>query len=543
MEPTRSHSIGLSSLNNSLPGCYPGSPSSASFLSGQRVASTISSLVSLPCRLHRVISAPISYHIPPVALTVGSPTLAAFSLALTALNTRWANERFSGIKYPNHKHALKALIYFQQIPLRVTTRDGLLASLVVLHENDDWWECLVERLEQTYTWTIAAATSIAWVIIAFVFTIVDSLMDLGKDINANGQGVGTLWLWLVPIVVGWLWVPVSSHDKLKAAIERANDIAFVAAPDTPSHANDPSKVDTPRHAFIVSHMQAVRIYKKKKVFTQDAARVAPVFNYARIWDWYSAVETVAQAFENADRKARRRVPVDPRREWVYTEGKRLHNHCDNRTGTIQQVQAYCGLTVQGNEEPVQPLPSGVWKRIFVASAFALGLQWATTGSAAITVISTPTTGLGCRSGSYILYGLISTMIWSALLLSSFLAHCAKMRHAHGDVPRFGFNSANVARGLASFLRRLSTFAAVGNTLCIILACVFQFSDFYSTCYCNSSVLGRGAQYAFNVIAPGYDYDHMKAAWIGGIALAGGYVLVFLFALHLMLESSSNTINS
>jgi hypothetical protein len=181
--------------------------------------------------------------------------------------------------------------------------------------------------------------------------------------------------------------------------------------------------------------------------------------------------------------------------------------------------------------------------VFVASVFALGLQWATTGSAAITVISTPTTGLGCRSGSYILYGVVSTMIWSTLLLSSYLAHCAKVRHARGDMPPFGFNSAALARGLATFLRRLSTFAAVCNTLCIILACVFQFSDFYSTCYCNSSVLGRGAQYAFNIIAPGYDYNHMKAAWIGGVALAGGYVVVFLFAIHLMLEPSNNTINN
>src|SRR5258708_7170150 len=43
---------------------------------------------------------------PPVALTVGSPTLATFSLTLTAINTRWANNRFSGIEYPNHKRAL-----------------------------------------------------------------------------------------------------------------------------------------------------------------------------------------------------------------------------------------------------------------------------------------------------------------------------------------------------------------------------------------------------------------------------------------------------
>jgi len=176
------------------------------------------------------ISYQISYRHAPVVLTVGSPTLAAFSLALTAVKIRWANDRFSFVKYPNRKDAARALIHLQQVPLRLTTRDGLLASLIVLPENDDWWECLVDRLEQTHTWTVAVAASIAWVIIAFIFTVVDSFLSLGEDINSNGQGAGSLWLWLIPIVVGWLWIPVCSHDKLKAAIDKANDLAFVAAP-------------------------------------------------------------------------------------------------------------------------------------------------------------------------------------------------------------------------------------------------------------------------------------------------------------------------
>ena len=483
----------------------------------------------------------LSSHRAPVALTVGSPALAAFSLALTALNTRWANDRFSVIHYPNHKKAVKALIHLQQVPLRLTTRDGLLASLIVLPENNDWWEYLVDRLERTHTWTIAAATSIAWVIIAFVFTLIDSFKNLGNNINSNGQGVGSLWLWLVPIVVGWLWIPVCSYDTLKATIEKANEIAFVAAPDSLPRINEPPDADAPRRASTVSHRQAIRIYKKKKVFTQDAVRAAPVFNYARIWAWSSAVETVAQAFEHADRKARRLKTVNPRKEWVYPEETGPTNHRANRIGTISQVQAYCGFRAGEGGEPIQPVPSGVWKRIFVASAFALGLQWATTGSAALIVIFTPTTGLGCRSGAYILYGIVSTMIWASSLLSSYLAHRAKLLHDRGNAPHSGFNSANFTKGLATFFRRLSMFAAFCNTIAIILACVFQFSNVFSTCYCNSSVLGRGDQ-TYNIITK-YDYGPMKGAWIGGVVLAGGSVALFLFFLHLVLELSHVTINN
>jgi hypothetical protein len=475
----------------------------------------------------------------PVALTVGSPALAAFSLALTAVNTRWANDRFSTINYPNHKNAVKTLIYLQQVPIRLTIRGGYLASLIVLHENDGWWNHLVERLEQTHTWTIAAATSIAWVIIAFVFTIVDSFMNLGSNINSNGQGVGSLWVWLVPVVIGWLWIPVCSYNKLKAAIDKANYFAFVATPKI----DGLDDTGAPRLARHVLDMQAVSIYEKHEVFTQDAARAAPVFNYARIWEWSSVVETIAQAFEHADRKARRLEPVNTEETWVYPrEEEGLEIRRENRIGTIGQVQAYCGFGV-GGREPAQPVPSGVWRRIFVASVFALGLQWATTGSAALIVIFTPTSGLGCRSASYILYGTISTMIWAVSLLSSCLAHYSKVLHDRNNAPRARFNSASLAKGLATLLRRLSTFAAFCNMVAIILACVFQFSNFYSTCYCNSSVFGRGAQNAYNIIGIEYDHGPMKGAWIGGVVLAGGSVAFILFFLHLVLELPHGTINN
>ena len=140
---TGSHSIGLPSPNSSLLGFYRGLLSSANFRLGRRAASTISYLVSSPpVRIGSLYRFP--YRHPPVALAVGSPTLAAFSLALTAVNTRWAYDRLSAIKHHNHKNAARALIYLQQVPLRITTRDGLLASPILLPENDGWWVTLAQ---------------------------------------------------------------------------------------------------------------------------------------------------------------------------------------------------------------------------------------------------------------------------------------------------------------------------------------------------------------------------------------------------------------
>ena len=384
----------------------------------------------------------------------------------------------------------------------------------------------------------------AWVIIAFILAIIDSLINV-ENLHSSGKGIGSLWLWLIPVVVGWLWIPFSSYEKLRTAIDRANDLAILAASDglpqpdigvrgSPNTGGSRSSRQQSR-AYDVSRAQAVRMSERREIFTRDVARTSPVFNYARTWEWWCIVEMVAQAFEHADRNAESHTPVDLGRGWVQPEDRRTAIHRDNRTGTIEQVQAYCGFTAQGEEEPGRPLPPGAWGRIFVASVSALGLQWGTTGSAIMIAVFTPTTGLGCRSGSYIIYGTVSTMVWFTLVLSSYLAHRAKARHRYGH-RRSGLDSITVAQGLATFLRRLSIFVASCNTLWIFHVCIFEFTNFYSTCYCNSSVLGRGVQHGYNlIITAGYDYGDTRAVWAGGFVFAGGCAALYLLFLTLMFE--------
>ena len=384
----------------------------------------------------------------------------------------------------------------------------------------------------------------AWVIIAFILATIDSLTNV-ESLHSSGKAIGSLWLWLIPVVVGWLWIPFSSYEKLRTAIDRANDLAILAASDGPLKPDigveDSPSIDGSRkyhpqsRAYDLSRIQAFRMSDKREVLDGDVARTSPMFNYARTWEWWCIVEMVAQAFEHADRNAESHTPVDLGRGWVQPKDRRTAIHRDNRTGTIEQVQAYCGFTAQGKEGPERPLPSGAWERIFVASVFALGLQWGTTGSGIVIAVFTPTTGLGCRSGSYILYGTISTIIWLTLVLSSYLAHCAKAWRRY-SYRRSGFDSVTVTRGLATFLRRLSILAASCNSIWIIIVCIFEFSNVYSTCYCNSSVLGRGVQHAYNlIITTGHDYGHTRAAWAGGFLFAGGCAALYLLFLSLMVE--------
>lgn len=102
-----------------------------------------------------------------VFLTLGSPALAAYSLILCVLNWSWVPRAFEGINYPNVKYAWRVLGSLQHSPLHIDQAHGLLAGLVVLPENDQWWHTIDEGLNYEDTWTTAIVLQIAWVVVAF----------------------------------------------------------------------------------------------------------------------------------------------------------------------------------------------------------------------------------------------------------------------------------------------------------------------------------------------------------------------------------------
>ena len=115
-------------------------------------------------------------------------------------------------------------------------------------------------------------------------------------------------------------------------------------------------------------------------------------------------------------------------------------------------------------------------------------------------------------------------MWIILVLSSILFYYASSTPP--TVPHKPI--IKIARKLSIVLRRLGKVIASLNAIWIVVLCLFQFSNFFSTCWCNSSVLGRGSEMAFMVIQlMPKDIDTLKGAWIGGIALASGTALIFV----------------
>jgi hypothetical protein len=250
-----------------------------------------------------------------VALAVGSPTLAGYSLVLTVLNERWLNGRIKGMKdvgaghmqtygsesntgsrnkLKREKTNLDAALEQVEIVLNrlqtmsLAVSGDQLTSLAEQHltssqhePNDGaiWWRNMQHELNYPPSGTVSATTALGWVFIAYLFTVIDAFQSL-QDVQdtfgvgsglfvdgiSDGQGVGSIWLWLLPVVVGWLFIsPKYQYQLNHRAFERSSTTFAIRAP----------------------------------TLDGDKGRSAPIFNYARFITWTKDVEQILDEYQTA----------------------------------------------------------------------------------------------------------------------------------------------------------------------------------------------------------------------------------------------------
>lgn len=460
-------------------------------------------------------------------LTVGSPVLAGYSMILTILNARWISRQFENVSFPNSKYAVRILISLQQTPLKITNEDSLLSSLIVLPENDDWWPKIADFLDYTLTWSIASATSIAWVTVAYLLTVVGSLMDVNANLNSSGQGAGSVWLWLIPIVIGWLQLsPKCDYVRITRAMENADAMAFVATHHGVMRASD------------LSEKRAISIDStSEQPSSPDENLTPPIYNYARAIPWSRSAEDVLNAFQMASNNSRMHRPVRMGDIWKNAGGRNIIEP-SNRSGNPSEVNAYCRLPRYAAPRygVRNPWASGIFFRMFVASLLPMALQWATTGAAVLVVYFTPTVGLGCRSLGYIIYGVLATIVWAMLVTSSIISHYTYSYSGRTSWSPFFSITMRLANVLSKLLTWGGKFLAIVNAIWAVTASMLQFADVYNNCYCNSSVLGKGAQHAYDIVVTDtLDLSITEAAWWGALALACSTSLGFVFLMSLLTD--------
>jgi hypothetical protein len=163
-----------------------------------------------------------------VVITVGSPPLAAYSLVLTSLNTRSVYRRARHASHWSKIAVAATLASLQQAPLELT-KDKRLLDLIPI--DDQWRREIQERLNPRNVWSVKAVIFAGWVAIPFVFTIVSTFISLNdsNDVSYRGYALGTLWLWLPCLVIGWSWLPTFSSSELKTALNFTNHRAVERA--------------------------------------------------------------------------------------------------------------------------------------------------------------------------------------------------------------------------------------------------------------------------------------------------------------------------
>ena len=191
------------------------------------------------------------------------------------------------------------------------------------------------------------------------------------------------------------------------------------------------------------------------------------------------------------------------------------------------------------------------------------------GPAIMSAYLTPLKGLGCRSGSYLVYGAIATMAWLLFFTSSCLSHQAMLHHQRvtqkalyeqarasqhlsepkpesaspltsiatplQDTPPANENglpdSASAAKNeLKSTRLRLVTLAAaltrwlgkllvVLNTGWIIVASLLEFVGTFDNCWCKTNAPGLGANGSVVLFKGAHDLAHAaQVPWVMVCAL-------------------------
>ena len=170
-------------------------------------------------------------------MTVGSPALAAYSLALTSLNTRLVYRRARRTAHRSSYAVAEALVSLQQIPLELTRDERLLVFVSVAGQ---WRRETVDRLNSRNIWSVSTGLFVGLIAIAFIFATYDSIFPRYQTISPydpeprdiddfdqslDGHAIGSLWLWSLCLVIGWFRTPAYTYRELGSAIRDTNQKA------------------------------------------------------------------------------------------------------------------------------------------------------------------------------------------------------------------------------------------------------------------------------------------------------------------------------
>ena len=175
-----------------------------------------------------------------VILTIGSPVLAGYALTLTVLNNRWVDRHFLVIGHRQVNQIIETINSSPQFPLQLVDGTAGGAHRIRLRPNN------------------FRALTFVWSIVAFCLTVSIYLTNETADIDLMGQGVSTLWLWMLPITIGWAFLsPRSDRDPFQLEITHVDNVP--PATNTAQVTNDSHAAEGPNAAGARNVAEGLRV--------------------------------------------------------------------------------------------------------------------------------------------------------------------------------------------------------------------------------------------------------------------------------------------
>ncbi|KAF2870392.1 hypothetical protein BDV95DRAFT_444030, partial [Massariosphaeria phaeospora] len=499
-----------------------------------------------------------------LCLSIGSPALITYSLTLTILNryslrTRWyalhqtAQSRAVHDKYSDFSMRVKAIQYLlqeaQQVPLRASQEKGWLSSLIVSPKNQGWWRNIKTRLTRTRRGvTFSLVAQILAAAVAWLFTVASGFADSrGDRLYATQLSSGSLWLWLIPVIWGWVTVGVqNSSDSIDEALPEQRGIMVRSG-----LAIQPHRTQTNEAAFDVPPVTNLELPRWLGAdIMGDEKREGPIFNYARVFTWWQLARTIESALTTTVNNIATGQTCKPTHDkpalYPWNSDRKPE---DNVAGDSFSTAQYCGLDLNRGQILAYPewddITADVWKRIAVASIVAFCLQWGTTGPGVLIAYYTPTKGIGCRTAGYLVYGGLATLVWILMAASMMFSHAALLRYQreHRQAPSMDFRRPSVTSpgprttqthrgydrttghsilcGLAVVTRIFGKTIAVLNALWLGTSSLLEYTGVYDRCYCRGNQTGLGLDKGWLVLFK-TEYDLAQFAtspWAGGVAMS------------------------
>ena len=167
-----------------------------------------------------------------ILIAVGSPGLITYSLALTIFNRSRIAEKLrilkedannSIVKHVYHRMIIRLdLVRFvlqetQQTPTRAWEGSGWLSSLIILDDNQVWWESVKRSLTHTRRGvTTSLVAQVLFAIVAWLMTIIAAFDELGDPTTALSISSSSIWLWMIPVITGFVAVGTQAEKDTVA---------------------------------------------------------------------------------------------------------------------------------------------------------------------------------------------------------------------------------------------------------------------------------------------------------------------------------------